>query len=429
VLEEAFSQADDHGAWFIYSIQMRSEPEAPVRRPLDGIRVLAIEQMQALPYATQLLARLGADVVKVEPLTGEMGRGSTPAIPDPEGRPVGATFLRNNFNKQSVAIDLKNPAGRELVIKMAPRFQVFAENSRPGTMARLGLSYDDIRAVHPAVVYASVSGFGNQGESPYKSRAAFASIVEAMSGIYDLNQRDDQAPVGSPVGALGDISAALFVSVGILAAIRYLETTGKGQYVDVAMLDAVVAFTDIVINFWSLGVRKGDQGGVINNGFLATDGWFMVQVGREAHFARLANIVSRPDWLEDPRFATRQGWLEQLETEIRPAVEKWAADKTRAEACALLSGEGIVAGPCLRSAEVASDPHLVARNMLSTIQRLDGKQPPVLVPGNPVKLSGVTDSPDYRPPWLGEHTNEVLGPELGLTPLELDDLRRAGAIA
>jgi formyl-CoA transferase len=250
-----------------------------------------------------------------------------------------------------------------------------------------------------------------------------------MSGIYDLNRPDEQAPVGSPVGALGDISAALFASVGILAAIRYMETTGQGQYVDIAMLDAVVAFTDIVVNFWSLGVRKGDHGGVINHGFRAMDGWFMVQVGREAHFARLASIVSHPEWVDDARFATRRGWLEELEAEIRPAVEKWAADKSRAEACALLSSEGIVAGPCLRASEVANDPHLAARNMLSKIERSDGEQPPVLVPGNPVKLSAVADSPDHRPPWLGEHTNDVLSRELGLTAPELDDLRRAGAIA
>src|ERR1700691_330476 len=349
------------------------------RGPLEGVRVLALEQMQALPFATQLLARLGADVVKVEPPKGEMGRGSTPSITDPEGRQIGATFLRNNLNKRSMCVDLKNPAGRDLILQLAPAFHVVAENARPGTMARLGLSYEDICRVHPAVVYASVSGFGNRGGSPYQSWPAFASIVEAMSGIYDMNRAEEQPPIASPVGALGDISAALFATVGILAAVRQLELTGQGQYVDVAMLDSVVAFTDIVINFWSMGVRKGDSGAVINHGFRANDGWFMIQVGREAHFARLVELVGHPEWLTDPRFATRHGWIEHIESDIRPAVEFWAADKSRADACEWLSREGIAAGPCLRAEELAGDPHLVARNMLSAMTRSDGVEQPVLV--------------------------------------------------
>ena len=137
--------------------------------PLAGVRVLALEQMQALPFATQLLARLGADVVKVEPLDGESGRGALPAMKDPMGRRLGATFLRGNLNKRSVCIDLKHPDGRALVLKLAPHFDVVAENSKPGVMERLGLSYADVAAVHPQCIYASVSGFGKALDSPYKS--------------------------------------------------------------------------------------------------------------------------------------------------------------------------------------------------------------------------------------------------------------------
>ncbi len=153
-------------------------------KPLDGVRVLALEQMQALPYATQLLARLGAEVVKVEhPKGGDHGRGSLPAMADPDGRLVGATFLRNNLNKRSVCIDLKADGGRDLVLRLAPHFDVVAENSKAGAMARLGLGYDDVAAVHPAVVYLSVSGFGNTVPSPYDAWPAFAPIVAALSGI------------------------------------------------------------------------------------------------------------------------------------------------------------------------------------------------------------------------------------------------------
>ena len=187
--------------------------------------MLAVEQMQALPYATQLLARLGADVVKIEPVVGELGRASLPAMSDPEGRAVGATFLRNNLNKRSMCVDLKQPDGRQLVLDLATRFDVFAENFKAGAMDRMGLGYEDIVAVHPQVVYVSVSGFGNSVPSPYRDRPAFAPIVEAMSGVYEMKRTGDLPPVVSPVGALGDIGAALYTSIGILAALR----TGTGR--------------------------------------------------------------------------------------------------------------------------------------------------------------------------------------------------------
>jgi crotonobetainyl-CoA:carnitine CoA-transferase CaiB-like acyl-CoA transferase len=412
-----------------YRMQIVDQPDISTARPLSGVRILALEQMQALPFATQLLARLGADVVKVEPITGEMGRGSLPAIADPQGRLVGATFLRNNFGKRSVCVNLKDPAGRDLVLRMAPKFDVLAENAKPGTMARLGLSYQDVREVHPAVIYTSISGFGNLGGSPYLSWPAFAPVVEAMSGIYEMKRQVDQPPTVSPVGALGDISAALFAAVGILAALRRRDVSGEGCQVDVAMLDSVMAMTDIVLNFWSLGLRNGDLGPLINHGFRAGDGWFIIQVGREAHFARLAELVGHAEWVTDPRFANRQGWIDQLETEIRPAIEKWASGMTRSQACAHFASAGIAAGPCLRDEELATDPHVVARNMLSTIDRPDGSGPPVLVPGNPVKLTGVPDGPDGPIPWVGEHTDGVLGAELGLSAGRLEELRSTGVIA
>src|SRR5882672_10846951 len=208
--------------------------------------------MQALPYATQMLARLGAEVVKVEhPVHGESGRASTPAMLDPEGRKVGATYLRNNLNKQSLGIDLKSPEGRELFLALAGRFDVVAENFKAGTMDRMGLGYDVIAARYPRVVYVSISGFGNAAETPYRDWPAYASIVEAMSGIYDY-RHPDEPPVTIPVGALGDISSALFGVIGVLAALRHRDHTGLGQYVDIAMFDAMVAMTDIVTNFWSL---------------------------------------------------------------------------------------------------------------------------------------------------------------------------------
>src|SRR3954451_15213893 len=206
---------------------------AAAGKPLDGVRILALEQMQALPWATQLLARLGADVVKVEsPKGGDSGRASLPAMEDPEGRRVGATFLRNNLDKRSVCVDLKHPDGRQLILDLAPRFDVVAENFKAGALDRMGLGWDDVHAVAPRAVYVSISGFGNTVPSPYDRWPAYAAIAEAMSGIYELKRVDGQPPIVNPVGGLGDIGSAMFAALGILAALRHRDTTGQGQRID-----------------------------------------------------------------------------------------------------------------------------------------------------------------------------------------------------
>ena len=399
-------------------------------QPLDGVRILAAEQMQALPYATQLLARMGADVVKVEPITGESGRGSQPSMVDPAGRAVGATFLRNNLDKRSLALDLRSDAGRELFLRLAPRFDVVAENFKAGAMDRLGLGYDAVAAVHPEVVYVSVSGFGNRGDSPYRDWPAYSAIVEAMSGIYEFTRRPDEAPRANPVGALGDISSGLFAVIGILAALRHRDSTGQGQHVDVAMYDATVAMTDIVTGLGSMGMeRLAFPAPMILETFRAKDGWFVMQLVREHQFERLARVVGRPEWTEDPRLATRAGWGEHLEDVLRPGIEGWASTHTMRDAAALLTAEGVAAGPCFESHDVMTEPHLANRNMLVALERTDDVEQPVLIPGNPVKLSNVTEDEPHRPPWLGEHSADVLRVELGLTDAEIDALAADGVIA
>ena len=397
--------------------------------PLAGVRILALEQMQALPFGTQLLARLGADVVKVEaPGTGDSARGSRPAMTDAAGQASGCTFIRNNLNKRSVVVNLKSDEGRDLVLGLCDRFDIVAENFRPGVLTRLGLGNADVAAAAPRCIYLSVSGFGNTAPSPYASWPAYAAIAESMSGIYEFKRMGDDMPVVSPVGGLGDIGTSLFGVIGVLAALRHRELTGEGQYVDVAMFDSMVAMTDIVTNLWSMGMRKGDVGAMIMHGFRASDGWFIVQVGREHHFAIFARTVGHPEWIDDPRFATRQGWLDHLEDTIRPGVEAWAATRTKLEAAGELGVAGVAAGPCLSDEEVVHDPHVSMRNMLVEVPRTDGVAQPVLVPGNPVKMTKVTEGPERMPPLLGEHTDEVLRAELGLDDDELARLRLSGVI-
>jgi len=231
------------------------------------------------------------------------------------------------------------------------------------------------------------------------------------------------------MGAIGDISSALFAVIGILAALRHRDRTGEGQFVDIAMLDAVVAMTDVVSNLWSLGQDPDAPLPLILDAFRARDGWLNMQVVREHQFAALADLVGHPEWKDDPRFAERVGWSEHLESDIRPALEAWLADQTRLEATARLAEVGIAAGPVHTSPEIIADPHVERRHMMVEMERTDGVADPVLIPGNPVKLSKVAEGPETRVPWVGEHTTEVLQAELGLAGVELDRLRDAGVIS
>ncbi|HEY1830765.1 MAG TPA: CoA transferase [Acidimicrobiales bacterium] len=403
-------------------------------KPLDGVRILALEQMQALPWATQLLARLGADVVKVEaPGGGDLGRSALPAMTDPEGRGVGATFMRNNLNKRSVVIDLKDQRGRDLVLALAPRFDVVAENFRAGAAERLGLAYADIAAVHDRVVYLSISGFGRPvpagtPSSPYDGWPALASMVEAMSGAYEFKRPPDQPPIGAPMGGLGDIVTALFSVIGMMAGLRQRDRTGRAQQVDVAMLDAMVAVLDVVPNFWSMGAPMGTPWPGILHGFRANDGWFMLQVLRAHQWPDLAKAIERPEWVGDARFDTLQGWLDHLDSDIGPAIEGWAADKSTLDACTALNTAGLVAGPSRTDAQIVADEHLALRHMLVEHPRPDGVAQPVLIPGLPIKFGEVSEGPERRVPWLDEHTDEVLTDELGLDHDELAALRADGVI-
>ena len=274
----------------------------------------------------------------------------------------------------------------------------------------------------------SISGFGNAVDTPYREWPAYASIVEAMSGIYEYKSGPDRPPATIPVGALGDISSALFGVIGVLAALRHRERTGLGQYVDIAMFDAMLSMTDIVTNFWSMGVRPDKQVPVLCEGFKASDGYVVMQVVREPQFAKLAELVGHPEWAAEPRFADRSGWMPHLDDVIRPAVEAWLADKTKLEAAAQLTAAGIVAGPSNSAPDVIADPHVAARHMLVEMPRTDGIAEPILIPGNPVKLSRVAEGPETRVPWVGEHTDTVLHAELGLTPEALDELRTRGIV-
>jgi crotonobetainyl-CoA:carnitine CoA-transferase CaiB-like acyl-CoA transferase len=401
-------------------------------RPLDGVRLLALEQMQALPFATQLMARLGADVVKIEPPGGESARSAQPATTDETGRSVGATYLRYNLGKRSVVIDIKLDRGRDLLLDLAAHFDVVCENLGPGRAERLGVGYEAVSARNSRVIYLSISGFGRGGQSPYSTWPAYAGVAEAMSGIYEWARRPHQPPVINPVGGLGDTGTGMFGVIGVLAALRHRDATGVGQLVDVAMLDSMLSICDISVNYWSMGMTREPDTELrrpyVLDGFRSRDGWFLVQISRDHQFERLARVLGHDEWLTDERFATRWGWYDHLEDTIRPAVESWASSKTKLEAAAALADVGVTAAPCNDAEDVVADPHVKLRNMLVEIPRTDGIDAPVLVAGNPVKLSHMAEGPEKRSPHVGEHTAEVLREVLGIDANAFATLTRAGVV-
>ena len=411
--------------------EISNEEAAKYGKPLDGVKILAAEQMQALPFATQLLARLGAEVVKIEhPVNGESARGALPSMDDPSGRPVCATFLRNNLNKKSVGIDLSTSEGQDLFLRLVPNFDVVGDNFKPGTMGKFGLDYKSINSKYPNVIVISISGFGNSGNSPYQNWPAYNSVAEAMSGLYDFKRREGEPPVVNPMGAVGDIATSLFGVIGILAALRHRETTGEGQYIDLAMFDCMASLADVAINFHSMGIsREPNPAPYVIAPFRCSDGYLVLQFVREHQFENLANLIGRPDWIGDSRFEERTGWGEHLNSEIIPALEKWSENQTRSETSSLLAEANVASGPVLTAPEVVKDKHLEERNMIVALPRTDGINEPILIPGNPIKMSKVSEGPEMRVPWIGEHTNEVLTEELGLSETELENLKKTGIIS
>jgi crotonobetainyl-CoA:carnitine CoA-transferase CaiB-like acyl-CoA transferase len=412
--------------------ETRNEDAQEFGKPLDGIRILALEQMQAVPFATQMLARLGAEVVKVEGLDGESGRTAQPAAPDASGRPAGATFLRYNLSKESIAIDMKSDRGRELVLDLAGKFDVLVENLGPGRADRFGVGYGSVSSRHPHVIYASVTGFGASGDSPYAKWPAYAGVAEAMSGAYEFSRLPNQPPIINPMGGLGDTGTGMFAVIGILAALLHRACTGLGQLVDVSMLDSMLSIIDLPTNYWSLGtVSEPDvelRVPYILRAFRAKTGWCMVQVSREHQFERLARMLGQEEWLTDERFANRFGWYDHWDDVIRPALEGWAEDLSILEAASALADAGIAAAPCFHPEDIVQDAHVEARGMLVQIPRFDSVEQPVLVAGNPVKLSRMTEGPERRPPVVGEHTSDVLRDLLDLDEEALAELHEDGIV-
>jgi crotonobetainyl-CoA:carnitine CoA-transferase CaiB-like acyl-CoA transferase len=392
---------------------------------LEGIRVLDFSHALAGPYCTLVLADFGASVYKLEsPTGGDMGRGWGPPFAGAQS----SFFVGLNRGKYGISIDLKKPEGIDLCLRLIDRMDVLVENFRPGTMDRLGLGYEAISRRNPRLVYCSISGYGQEG--PSRDRAAMDLIVECSSGFMSITGTEAGEQVRSGY-AVADINAGLFSVIGILLALRVRDATGRGQYVDVSMLDAMIsAMTSNYMSFLGSGTPPRPLGSgfptvVPYRAFEAKDRAFSIAVGSERLWSVFCRIIERPDLENHPDYATNARRVENRRAleEILAAVFR---ERDVSEWIDLLSRAGVPCSPVKTFAEVAEDPQIAIRNMLPTIECPHAG--PHRVTGPAVKLSATPGRVGAAAPQLGEHTALVLEELLDLNGNAIESLIAAGII-
>lgn len=393
--------------------------------PLAGVRVIDLTQMLAGPFATMVLADLGADVVKIEPPDGDTTRTNRPFLTGDEA--YGGYFHSVNRNKRSIVLDLKSDGGQEAFRSLVDEADVVMENYRVGVMDRLGLSYESLRKQKPDLVYASIRGFGDPrlGESPYADRPAFDIIAQAMGGIMSVTGTPESGPVKVGPG-VGDIFPAVLSVVGVLSALHHRDRTGEGQYVDVSMVDGVLALCERIVHQHSLaGDVPGPQGNTHPllfpfDRFEAKDGYVMIAAPRDHQWESLCRHMDRPDLAaEYPEDLDRVDGAEEL----RPIVNAWTREHTKHELFEMLADD-VPCGPVNTIEDIFSDEHFAVRDMLPEVPHADTGET-VQLAGSPIKFSETPSGIRSRAPFLGEHSREVLR-EAGVSDDAIDELEAAG---
>lgn len=403
---------------------------------LSHIRVLDLSRVLAGPWSGQILADLGADVIKVErPGSGDDTRAwGPPFLKDESGRDTSeaAYFLSANRNKQSVTIDFTQPEGQALVRKLAAESDILIENFKVGGLAAYGLDYESLKAINPRLIYCSITGFGQFG--PYAKRAGYDFMIQGLGGLMSLTGRSDQEEGAGPVKvgvALTDILTGLYSSVAILAALTARETTGRGQHIDMALLDVQVAcLANQAMNYLTTGVPPRRLGNAHPNivpyqDFPTADGDFILTVGNDGQFRKFCEVAGHPEWADDPRFASNKARVANR-AELIPLIRQATVFKTTAEWVTALEAVGVPCGPINDLAAVFEDPQVLARGLKVELPHaLAGAVAQV---ASPLRLS---DTPvEYRmaPPRLGEHTAAVLERVLGLSAEAIERLRQEGVV-
>jgi crotonobetainyl-CoA:carnitine CoA-transferase CaiB-like acyl-CoA transferase/flavin reductase (DIM6/NTAB) family NADH-FMN oxidoreductase RutF len=377
---------------------------------LKGLRVLDLSRMLSGPYCTMHLADHGAEVIKIEGAGGDTSRGNGPYRDDDSTKDWAGYFVSLNRGKKSIQLDLKSPEGKANFRKLAASADVIVENFRPGVMERLCLSYETLSAENPKLVYAAIRGFGDprSGASPYGEWPSYDVVAQAMGGLISMTGPDADTPTKVGPG-IGDIFAGMMMAFGIMAALREADSTGKGQFVDVAMYDAMISLCERLVYIHDMtGAVPKPQGN--GHPFLAPFGLFPAKDGHialgivdDAFWKRLAALMKRPELGDDPHFVDRSARTKNSD-KLTALVADWSKQKTKAELTSLLGGE-VPYGPLNTIADIYADPHVAAREMLAKITNPAPDQKPWTVAANPLRFGEHGHAQLSAPPRLGEHDN------------------------
>ena len=409
---------------------------------LSGIKVLDLSRVLAGPWATQMLADLGADVIKVErPVAGDDTRHwGPPFLKDAQGNDTreASYFTACNRNKRSITVDMAHPEGQALLRRMAQEADVVVENFKVGGLKQYGLDYDSLKKLNPRLIYCSITGFGQEG--PYAERAGYDLMVQAMCGLMSITGHADDQPGGGPlkVGvAVIDVFTGLYASNAILAAINARDNvrngTGEGQYIDMALLDVGMAvLANQAAGYLATGQAPGRAGNIHPSlapyqDFRSSDGNVLLAIGNDGQFARFCAAVDKPEWAQDARFATNTARV-QHRTALLALMEPLMRTRTTAEWIALLEDKAVPCGPINTIAQAFDDPQVQARGIRKELPRDTGDGiASVATVANPMRLSATPVSYRSAPPALGQHTRQVLQ-ELGLSAEEITALQSAKVV-
>ena len=403
---------------------------------LSHIRVLDLSRVLAGPWAGQILADLGAEVIKVErPGSGDDTRAwGPPFLKDAKGESTSeaAYYLSANRNKQSVTIDFTMPEGQKLVRELAAKSDIVIENFKVGGLAAYGLDYASLSAINLGLIYCSITGFGQTG--PYAKRAGYDFMIQGLGGLMSLTGRADDQEGAGPVKvgvALTDVMTGVYSSTAILAALAHRDQSGLGQHIDMALLDVQVAcLANQALNYLTTGIAPTRLGNAHPNivpyqDFPTADGDFILTVGNDGQFRKFAEVAGQAQWADDPRFLTNKLRVANR-AELIPLIRQATVFKTTAQWVSELEAAGVPCGPINDLAQVFDDPHVRARGLVTSLPHaLAGSVPQV---ASPIRLSATPVEYRHAPPLLGEHTGEVLERVLGLPTAEVARLRRDGVL-
>ena len=402
--------------------------------PLEGVRILDLSRILAGPSCTQMLGDLGADVIKIErPATGDDTRSwGPPFLEDGDGAPTreSAYFLSTNRNKRSMTLDITSPDGKAILNDLIARSDVFVENFKVGDLERRGFGWEHVRERNPSIIYCSITGFGQTG--PYATRPGYDFIIQGMGGLMSITGERDGRPmkVGVPIA---DIMAGMYAGVSILVALRERERSGMGKRIDISLLDCQVAWLyNQASNYLVGGIEPHRLGNAHPNivpyeTFPTADGYINIGVGNDAQFFRFCSVIGRRDLCQDPRFSSntlRLKHRDALITEIRGTLARQPSSHWL-EIC---NRESIPCGPINTVREVFADPHLLARGIFEDVPHPAAGGNPVRLMKSPIRMSDIQLGIRLPPPTLGQHTDEILGQDLGYHGAKIAALRDKGVI-